>query len=74
VQLLAQIHLLLSVTPTPAPSILVDRAARSHALAYYVETYDVALPAEFETHMQRNHWKVPDGIDTSAVELPPART
>lgn len=28
-------------------------------LAYYVENYDVALPAEFEEHMRANGWKVP---------------
>jgi hypothetical protein len=35
-----------------------------------VDTYDVELPQEFESHMQRNQWKVPHGIDKLAVELP----
>lgn len=39
-------------------------------LAYYVDTYDVELPAEFEKHMQRNRWKVPDAIDKLSLELP----
>jgi hypothetical protein len=39
-------------------------------LAYYVDTYDVELPSEFEAHVQRNKWKVPDGIDKLALELP----
>lgn len=40
-------------------------------LAYYLETYDVALPDDFETHMKRNGWKVPDKINTSSLEYPP---
>jgi len=32
-------------------------------LAYYVEQYDVELPAEFEEHMKRNQWRVPSEID-----------
>jgi hypothetical protein len=38
-------------------------------LAHYVEKYDVELPADFEAHMQRNGWKVPDNIDKSALDL-----
>ena len=29
-------------------------------LAYYVENYDVALPQEFEDHMRKNNWRVPN--------------
>ena len=42
------------------------------SLAYYVENYDVALAPDFEAHMQRNRWKVPDKIDPRSLELPPA--
>jgi hypothetical protein len=42
------------------------------ALAYYVENYDVGLSPDFEAHMQRNQWKVPDKIDPRSLELPPA--
>lgn len=42
------------------------------ALAYYVENYDVGLAPDFEAHMQRNHWKVPENIDPRSLELPPA--
>lgn len=40
-------------------------------LAYYLDTYDVALPEDFELHMRRNGWKVPDTIDKSSLEYPP---
>jgi hypothetical protein len=39
-------------------------------LAYYVQDYDVELPAEFEAHMQRCEWIAPETIDKSSVELP----
>jgi len=39
-------------------------------LAYYVDTYDVELPAEFEAHMRRNGWKPPAVIDKLALALP----
>lgn len=39
-------------------------------LAHYVETYDVALPEEFERHMARCGWTVPTTVDTSTLELP----
>ena len=44
------------------------------SLAYYVEMYDVALAPEFEAHMQRNQWKVPDKINILSLELPPPAT
>lgn len=54
-------------------TILTDgEYAWPSALAYYVERYDVALAPEFEAHMQRNLWKVPDKIDPRSLELPPA--
>ena len=40
------------------------------ALAYYVETYDVELPAAFEAHMARNGWKPPADIDKLSLALP----
>jgi hypothetical protein len=52
-------------------SVLTDGVyAWPKTLAYYVDSYDVELPPEFEAHMQRNQWKVPDGIDKLALELP----
>jgi hypothetical protein len=52
-------------------SVLTDGVyAWPHTLAYYVDTYDVELPAEFEAHMRRNRWTVPSGIDKLALELP----
>lgn len=52
-------------------SVLTDGVyAWQKTLAYYVDTYDVALPAEFEAHMRRNRWTVPSGIDKLALELP----
>ena len=42
-------------------------------LAYYVQQYDVELPAEFEAHMQRGQWTAPETIDKNAVELPRVR-
>jgi hypothetical protein len=40
-------------------------------LEYYVDSYDVLLPQEFEAHMQRQGWKVRGAIDKLALELPP---
>lgn len=52
-------------------SVLTDGVyAWQKTLAYYVDTYDVELPAEFEAHMQRNRWTVPSKIDKLALELP----
>lgn len=39
-------------------------------LAYYVEAYDVELPAAFEEHMMRHGWSAPTNVDKAAVELP----
>jgi hypothetical protein len=53
-------------------SIATDGAwAWPKTLAYYVEAYDVALPPEFEAHMQRHRWKPADKIDKLGLELPP---
>lgn len=52
-------------------SVLTDGVyAWQKTLAYYVDTYDVELSAEFEAHMQRNRWTVPTAIDKLALELP----
>jgi hypothetical protein len=52
-------------------SVLTDGVyAWQKTLAYYVDTYDVELPAEFEAHMQRNRWTIPSEIDKLALELP----
>lgn len=39
-------------------------------LAYYVESYDVELPAEFEAHMVKNSFQPPPVADKLALELP----
>jgi hypothetical protein len=39
-------------------------------LAYYVEQHDTLLPDDFEEHMQRNDWEVPDVIDVKMLRLP----
>lgn len=39
-------------------------------LAYYLEHYDIELPAEFEAHMRANGWRVPEDIDISALKEP----
>lgn len=55
-------------------SVLTDGVyAWQKALAYYVEEYDVALPAEFELHMERNRWTIPTGIEKQKLELPGTR-
>lgn len=52
-------------------SILTDGVyAWPKTLAYYVDTYDVELPEDFESHMRRRAWKVPDSVDKLALELP----
>jgi hypothetical protein len=38
-------------------------------LAYYVERYHVALPAEFLAHLAAAKWTAPAEVDTSAIEL-----
>lgn len=54
-----------------SPSVATDGIyVWPRTLAYYVDTYDVALPAEFEEHMRRNGWVAPDDVDRSSVELP----
>lgn len=51
-------------------SILTDGTYAWHELlAYYVQHYDVALPAEFEAHMARNGFEVPGGIDTRSLKF-----
>ncbi|MEO8841910.1 MAG: hypothetical protein ABI704_10095 [Kofleriaceae bacterium] len=39
-------------------------------IGYYVETYDVELPADFEAHMERNRWSPPSPIDKLNLQLP----
>lgn len=39
-------------------------------LAYYVDKYDVSLPADFEAHMRQRGWAIPDKVDLSTVALP----
>lgn len=52
-------------------SVMTDGVyAWPKTLAYYVETYDVELPAEFEKHMERNRWAPPVRLDKLGLELP----
>jgi hypothetical protein len=52
-------------------SVLTDGVyAWPKTLAYYVDTYDVELPAAFEAHMQRLQWTMPAAIDKMTLELP----
>ena len=52
-------------------SVMTDGVyAWPKTLAYYVETYDVELPAEFEAHMARNKFQPPPVADKLALELP----
>ena len=37
------------------------------ALAYYVERYQVELPPEFESHMAKSEWRMPDTVDISGL-------
>lgn len=39
-------------------------------VAYYVEQYDVELPAEFEAHMRANRWQIPDDVDVTTLQTP----
>jgi hypothetical protein len=39
-------------------------------IAYYVEHYDIELPAEFEAHMRANGWQVPEHVDISTLQAP----
>jgi hypothetical protein len=51
--------------------ILTDGVfAWPHFLAYYVEQYDVELPAEFEQHMRERGWSAPTNVDLEPVALP----
>jgi hypothetical protein len=51
-------------------SMLTDGAyAWPDSLAYFVQRYNVALPAEFEQHMAANDWKVPADVDTKGLEI-----
>jgi hypothetical protein len=53
-----------------APNIHTDGAyAWPEDLAYYVERYHVALPAEFLAHLAAAKWKAPADVDTSTIEL-----
>lgn len=55
---------------TTTCSILTDgRFAWSKQLAYYVDVYDVLLPAEFEAHMASSAYQV-GVIDTRKLVLP----
>lgn len=49
------------------------RFAWHKALEYYVDKYDVVLPADFEEHIRQNHFKVPESIVTRNLVLPPQR-
>jgi len=40
------------------------------SLAYYVETYDVALPPDFEAHMANSRFQPRPVVDKLALELP----
>lgn len=53
-----------------APNIHTDGAyAWPEDLAYYVERYHVALPAEFLAHLSAAKWTAPAAVDTSTLEL-----
>lgn len=53
-----------------APNIHTDGTyAWSEDLAYYVERYHVALPADFLAHLAAAKWKAPTDVDTSTIEL-----
>jgi len=56
---------------TTTRAIVTDgRFAWSRELAYYVEVYDVALPAHFEEYIAAHNYLVPETIDTSRLILP----
>jgi hypothetical protein len=51
--------------------ILTDGVyAWPHFLAYYVDRYDVELPAEFEQHMRERSWSPPTKVDLDPIALP----
>ena len=53
-----------------APNIHTDGAyAWPEDLAYYVERYHVALPADFLTHLAAAKWKPPTDVDITTIEL-----
>lgn len=53
-----------------APSIHTDGVyAWPEDLAYYVERYHVALPAEFLAHMATAKWRAPLDVDTTTIEF-----
>lgn len=53
-----------------APNIHTDgEYAWPEDLAYYVERYHVALPAEFLAHLASAKWTAPADVDTSTIEL-----
>lgn len=39
-------------------------------VAGYVERHDVLLPEEFEQHMERAGWRLPEALDISALRPP----
>ena len=39
-------------------------------LAGYVDRHDVALPDDFERHMLKRGWKLPDSLDIRSLQLP----
>jgi hypothetical protein len=59
-----------STKTSDSPTVMTDGTyAWPRLLAYYVEQYDVRLPAHFEAHMRANGWRVPEGIDLGALKL-----
>jgi hypothetical protein len=40
-------------------------------LSYYIEQYDTLLPDDFEEHMERNGWEVPETVDLANLGFPP---
>ncbi len=53
-----------------APNVHTDGVyAWPEDLAYYVERYHVALPAEFLAHLASAKWTAPADVDTSTIEL-----
>ncbi len=74
-----------SLSPGPAPDFFDPSKSAGHKshslytdgvhvwpafLAYYLEHYDVALPADFEEFMRRRQWRIPATIDLASVKLP----
>ena len=53
-----------------APNIHTDGTyAWPEDLAYYVERYHVALPAEFLAHLAAAKWQAPADLDTSMIQV-----